>query len=146
METKGGRLECYCFWFPDRWLFGRTQYVVSSPRPVMAYSRRLNARWPKVCFWFSSGLRHSLGCVRGRWCLGFQDHERQHSPPTPTLTRKHATTAVMIVVPCFLPEHRYRFLLSHTYTYSGLSLMHLYSFPGPPHLNGIGSLGWTLLT
>ena len=110
----------------------------------MAYSYRLNLRWAEVCFWFSSGLRYSLGCVRGCWCLGFQDHERQHSSPTPSLTRKYATTTVIIAVPCFHLEHHYRFSLPRIHTYSGLPLMHLYSFPVPPQLNGIGSLGWTL--
>lgn len=102
---------------------------------------RSNVRRPEVCLRFSSGLRHSLGCIRGRWCLGFQDHERQHSSTTPSLTRKHATATVIIA---FRLECRYRFLLSRIYTYSRLPLMHLYSFPVPSHLNGIGFLGWTL--
>lgn len=113
---------------------------------VIAYSHRSDARWPEVCFWFGSGLRHSLGCVRGCWCLSFQDHERQHSSSTSSLARKYATTTVIIAVLCFRLERRYRLSLSHTRTYSGLPLMHLYSLPVPPHLNGNGSLDWTSLT
>ena len=113
---------------------------------AMAYSRRLNLRWPEVCFWFSSGLRHSLGCVRRRWRFGFQDHERQYSSPTPSLARKYATTTVIIAAPCFRLERHYKSSLFRIHTYSGLPLMHLYSFPDPSHLNAIGSLGWTSLT
>ena len=94
---------------------------------AMAYSYRPDPRWPEVCFRFSSGLWYSLGCVRGCWRLGFQDYERQHSPPTPSLTRKHATTTVIIPVPCFRLELHYRFSLSRIHTYSGLPLIHLYS-------------------
>jgi len=98
--------------------------------PLGGYgSRRSDARWPEVCLRFSGGLRHSLGCVRGRWCLSFQDHERQYSSTTPSLARKHATTTVIIAVPCFRLEYRYRFLLSHIYTYSRLPLMHSYVHP-----------------
>ena len=32
-------------------------------------------RWSKGCSRLSSGLRHSAGCVRRCWSLGFQDHE-----------------------------------------------------------------------
>jgi len=121
-------------------------FSFAAPWEAMAYSYRLNHRWAEVCFWFSSGLRYSPGCVRGCWCLGFQDHERQHSPPTPALARKHATTTVIIAVPCFRLEHHYRFSLPRIHTYSRLPLMHLYSSPVPSHLNGIDSLGWTLST
>ena len=115
--------------------------------PLGGYAlRRLNYRWPEVGFRFSSGLWHSLGRVRGRWCLGFQNHERQHSSPTPSPARKHATTTVMIAISCFRLEHHYRFLLCRIYTYSGLPLMHQSSFPVPSHINGIGSLGWTSMT
>ena len=131
METKGGRLECYRFWFSDWWLLGRTKYV-SFPWEVTTYSHRLNTRWPEVCFRFSSGLRYSLGCVRGCWCLSFQDHERQHSSSTPSLTRKHATTTVVIAVSCFRLERYSRFPLSRIVdTYSGPLLMHMYSSPVP---------------
>ena len=101
-----------------------------SPYPweVTVYSHRLNPRWPEVCFWFSSGLWYSLGCVRGCWRISFQDHERQHSSSTPTLTGKHATTTIVIAVSCFRLEHYSRFPLSRIVdTYSGPPLMHLYS-------------------
>jgi len=147
METKRGRVECHCFWFPDWWLFGRAKYVFLSPAPlweVMAYSYLSNPRWPEVCFRFGSGLRYSLGRVRGCWCLSFQDDERQHSSSTPSPTRKYATTTVIITVPCFRLEHLYRSSLSRIHTYSGLPLMHLYTLPIPPHF--IGCPGWTLPT
>lgn len=113
-------------------LAARSMFFLS-PSPLGSYDLlRSNVRWPKVCLRFSSGLRHSSGCVRGRWCLSFQDHERQHSSATPSLTRKHATTTVLIAVPCFRLEYCCRFLLSRIYTYSRLPLMHSYSFPVHP--------------
>lgn len=66
-----------------------------------AYSHHSRFRWPEVCARFSSRLRYPLGCVRGCWSLGFQDYERQHSPSTPSLARKHATTTVIIAVMWF---------------------------------------------
>ena len=107
-------------------------FSLFTPLEVMSYSNRLNFRRPKVCFWFSSGLRYSLGRVRRCWCFGFQDHERQHSPSTPSPTRKHATTTVIIAVRRFRLEHCPGSSLSRRYTYSGL--MHLYSSPLPPNL------------
>ena len=101
------------------------------PLDLPAYSCRLDARWPEVCPWFSSGLRYPFGCFRGRRCLGFQDYERQHSSSTPSLTRKHAATTLMSVVPRFRLEHHYKLSLSRIYTYSELPLMHLYAISIP---------------
>lgn len=99
------------------------------PLHLPAYSCRSNERWTEVCSWFSNSLRYSFGCVRGCWCLGFQDHERQYSSSTPSPTRKHATTTVIIAVPCFRLDHHYKLTLPRIYTYSELPLMHLYASP-----------------
>lgn len=99
METKRRRMECHRFWFFDWWLFGRS-------------------KWPEGCVWISSGLWYFTGCFRGRWCLGLQDYERQHSSSTPSPARKHATTTVIIAVPCFHLEHHHRSSLSRIHIYS----------------------------
>lgn len=110
-------MECYCFRFPDWWLFGRS-------------------KWPQVCPWFCGGLWYSFGCVRGCRRLGFQDYERQHTSAAPSLAGKHATTTVIIFAPCFRLEHLNRSSLSSIHTHSRLPLIASVLLPcyTPPQL------------
>ena len=125
-------------------LAARSAFLFSLLRAPLAYSRHVNFRWPQVCFWFSSGLRYSVGCLRGRWCFGFQDHERQHTSAAPSLTRKHATTTVMIAIQCSRLEHHYRFSLYRIRTHSRLPLIASVLL-SCPHLNITSPPGWTSL-
>lgn len=109
------------------------------------YSYLLTFRWSELRSSLGNRLRYFIGCIRGCWCLDFQDDERQHPPPTPSITRKHATATVMNAFLYF--RHRTPLqVLALSYTYILNTPLNASVPPVASHLSGTGSLCRTSLT